>query len=206
MTPGARLWHWLAAPLAGIVIGPLPATVIAEEPPRPSPAMLLAVRKEADAPCDEPGTAPVPEHTLGTLLNTHTGEATVLSADEPSVERLSSLMADRVTASQVPVDPKLLELLRSLAGPRSPVKVEIVSGYRSWKLNELLRKKGRRVASHSQHSQGMAVDFRIEGMSTSELRKEIETSGWNGGVGYYPKRTDRFVHADTGPKRSWTGH
>lgn len=203
MTLGARLWHWIAAPLAGLVVGPLPATVIAEEAPRPSPALLLAVRK--DATCDEPGPEAAPKRTLGTLLNTHTGEATVLSDEEPSIERLSSLLADRVTASQVPVDPKLLELLRRIAGPRSPVKVEIVSGYRSWKLNELLRKKGRRVASHSQHSQGNAVDFRIEGMSTAELRKEIESSGWNGGLGYYPKSTDLFVHADTGPKRHWTG-
>lgn len=204
MNPGARLWHWLAAPLAGIIAAPLASSPIADEPCRPSPAQLLAVRKEASCD-DDPVAEAAPQRTLGTLLNTHTGEATVLSHDEPSVERLSSLMADRVTGSRVPVDPKLLGLLRTIAGLQSPAKVEIVSGYRSWKLNELLRKKGRRVASHSQHSQGNAVDFRIEGMTTANLRKLIDSGDWNGGLGYYPKNTDRFVHADTGPKRRWTG-
>lgn len=203
MAPGKLLWHWLAAPLAGIAIAPFPSSLIAHEPPRPSPSLQLAIRKAPD--CALPADEATQEPTLATLVNIHSGEAVVLSRHEPTMDRVASLLADRVTTSQTPMDPRLMDLLRELASDRAPVKIEIVSGYRSWKLNELLRKKGRRVASHSQHSEGKAVDFRIEGMTATQMRDAIEAAGWNGGLGYYPKSADRFVHADTGPKRKWIG-
>jgi len=84
---------------------------------------------------------------------------------------------------------------------RAP-RVEVVSGYRAPKYNLMLRKKGRQVARESQHTQGTAVDFRVHGVHTEALRDFVRGLRV-GGVGYYPRT--RFIHADTGKVRYWTG-
>jgi uncharacterized protein YcbK (DUF882 family) len=195
----------LVGPVTAALIAPLAASEIAEEPARPTSSMGLSFRKEQPIEQQDSAESALVS-TLGTLFNTHSGEAVALSKTEPTAERFASLVEDRVTGSRETMSPALLELLRALAEERAPARIDIVSGYRSWKLNEHLRKKGRRVASHSQHSLGNAMDFRIEGMSAKHLRLAIEASGWNGGIGYYPGAADRFVHADAGPKRTWIGH
>jgi uncharacterized protein YcbK (DUF882 family) len=94
-------------------------------------------------------------------------------------------------------------------GTAAPPRIELVSGYRSPKLNEILRKKGHHVASHSQHSKGHACDFRIvpqgatKALDPRVVEKEIRALGWDGGVGVYPTQGDWFVHADVGPNRRW---
>jgi uncharacterized protein YcbK (DUF882 family) len=191
----------VAGPVAVAFLAPFASVEIAQEPTRPTPSLGLAWRKDCSVDDAEPRTLPL----LGTLLNAHSREVAVLSESEPTAERFSALLEDRVTGSRREMDPKLIGLLREVAGGRAPIRVEIVSGYRSWKLNEQLRKKGRRVASHSQHSLGEAIDFRVQGMTTAQLRKAIEDAHWQGGIGYYPKSSDRFVHADAGPKRKWIG-
>jgi uncharacterized protein YcbK (DUF882 family) len=141
--------------------------------------------------------------TWATLINVHTGEAMPLSSAEPSLDRFCEALADRATASRAPLDPRLLELLRQVALRHPGARIELVSGYRSPKLNEMLRKKGHRVASHSQHSLGHAVDFRIIGLTPSQMKQTILRAGWEGGIGQYDKSSDLFVHADVGPKREW---
>jgi len=141
--------------------------------------------------------------TWATLFNVHTGEAMPLSSDEPTFDRFCDALADRATGSKAMLDPKLLELLRQVALQNPGARIELVSGYRSPKLNEMLRKKGHRVASHSQHSLGHAVDFRIIGLTPSQMKQAILKSGWEGGIGQYDKSSDLFVHADVGPKREW---
>lgn len=149
---------------------------------------------------------------LGTLVQTHTDERVPLDASSPSAERFASLVSDRITGERHALDPKLLELLRSLARRHPAARFELVSGYRSPKLNEMLRKKGHHVASHSQHSLGHAVDFRIvidpasgRGVDPRVLEREIRELGWTGGVGVYTLATDWFVHADVGKLRRWAG-
>jgi uncharacterized protein YcbK (DUF882 family) len=151
---------------------------------------------------DELDRAPALE-TWATLFNVHTGEAIPLSSAEPSFARFSDTLSDRTTASKKSLDPRLLELLRQVALRNPGARLELVSGYRSPKLNEMLRKKGHRVASHSQHSLGHAVDFRIIGKTPAEMKKEILKVGWEGGIGQYDGPSDLFVHADVGPKREW---
>lgn len=151
---------------------------------------------------------------LATLVQTHTDERVLLDETSPPAERFATLLADRVTGEAHDFDPKLLDLLRALAkkhGEKGPVRIELVSGYRSAKLNEMMRKKGRHVASHSQHSLGHAVDFRLvvpgdeKAMDPRVLEREIRELGWVGGVGTYPSKDDWFVHADVGPNRRWGG-
>jgi uncharacterized protein YcbK (DUF882 family) len=122
----------------------------------------LGAKKGEPLEAGEPEAPPL----LATLVQTHTEERVLLDRESPSSVRFDALLADRATATAAPLDPRLLALLRALAAKLgSPdaglPSVELVSGFRSPKLNEMLRKKGHHVASHSQHSLGHAVDFRI---------------------------------------------
>lgn len=203
--PGrSALRHLLPGALAGALVGPLVSYPIAIEPGRPAQAPNLAVRKGHDAAKDG-ATPAAPIVTRGSLVNLHTGEIVVLSDDEPTQDGFSRLVRDRVTGDAVEMAPRLLLLLRSLAPDDRAVRIEIISGYRSWKLNEMLRKKGHNVADHSQHCLGKAMDFRLEGMSSKELANAVEALKWKGGLAHYPGDTDRFVHADVGPNRRWRG-
>ena len=167
----------------------------------------LAKGKEGGAPegTEDPGPL------LGTLAHIHTNEHLPLTASEPTDARFTSFLADHVTDSTEPIDPRLLGLLRKLAVAHPDARFEMVSGYRSAKLNESRRKKGRHVASHSQHSLGQAVDFRVvpkgatRGVHPRALEKEIRDLGWDGGVGVYTLESDWFVHADVGKNRRWSG-
>ena len=179
----------------------------------------LASKKAASVTrVDPPNTAvevttpqPEPPPLLATLVQTHTDERVILDDVAPSQERFSALLADRVTGERHAFDPKLLDLLRALAKRHPAARIELVSGYRSAKLNEMMRKKGHHVASHSQHSLGHAVDFRIvhggaeRGVDPRILEKEIRDLGWEGGVGVYTLSSDWFVHADVGKNRRWNG-
>jgi uncharacterized protein YcbK (DUF882 family) len=152
---------------------------------------------------------------FATLVQTHTDERVLLDAESPSEARFSALLHDHVTGGKRPLDGRLLDLLRRLAEKHATngeaVRIELVSGYRSEKLNEMLRKKGHHVASKSQHSLGHAVDFRIvlpgaeKGVDPRQLEREIRELGWKGGVGVYLLESDWFVHADVGPQRGWYG-
>jgi uncharacterized protein YcbK (DUF882 family) len=146
---------------------------------------------------------------LATLDQVHTGERVALDPLSPSEERFDELVADRITGEKHPLDERLLMLLRALAAHYPGSRIELVSGYRSPKLNEMLRKKGHHVASHSQHSLGHACDFRIvppgelKALDPRLVEGEIRALGWDGGVGVYPARDDWFVHADVGRNRHW---
>jgi uncharacterized protein YcbK (DUF882 family) len=159
-----------------------------------------------------PSQSPEPLPLLATLVQTHTDERVPLDDATPTQDRFSALLADRVTGERHDFDPRLLGLLRSLARNHLGARIELVSGYRSAKLNEAMRKKGHHVASHSQHSLGHACDFRIvlagesRGLDPRVLEKEIRDLGWDGGVGVYPLTSDWFVHADVGANRRWNGN
>ena len=162
-----------------------------------------ATRKEASSSDARASAGPVP--TWATLFNVHTGEAIALSADDPSTASFDHVLRDRTTGTVAPLDSRLLELLRQVARRHAGARIELVSGYRSPKLNEMLRKKGHHVASHSQHTLGHALDFRVVGLSPRELAAEISGLGWEGGLGRYNQPSDAFVHADVGCKRAWLG-
>ncbi len=163
----------------------------------------LASKK--DALEDAPPAFPL----LATLDQVHTGEHLVLDAQSPTQAEFDALLADRVTGGWHALDGRLLELLRALGAQHPGARIELVSGYRSPKLNEMLRKKGHHVSSHSQHSLGHACDFRIvppdqdRALDPRQVQREIRELGWTGGVGVYPTKDDWFVHADVGRTRHW---
>jgi uncharacterized protein YcbK (DUF882 family) len=163
--------------------------------------------KPEGAPEDDGDVGSFP--LLSTLDQVHTGERIALDAQWPSQERFDALLSDRVTGAKHAIDGRLLLLLRALAAAHPGGRIELVSGYRSPKLNEMLRKKGHHVSSHSQHSLGRACDFRVlaagdeTGLDPRALEREIRALGWDGGVGVYLSKDDWFVHADVGRNRSW---
>jgi uncharacterized protein YcbK (DUF882 family) len=198
-----------ALALASVAASAVSAPTTSERPspkaPRVESSLGLATKKGGDEPAAE-------RPLLATLAQLHTDERVMLDADEPPALRFDGLMSDRVTGTSHALDPRLLGLLRAVAtrfGKDGAVRIELVSGFRSPKLNELLRKKGHHVASHSQHSLGHACDFRVvpvgatTGLDPRLLEKEIRALGWDGGVGIYPTKADWFVHADVGPNRRW---
>jgi uncharacterized protein YcbK (DUF882 family) len=143
--------------------------------------------------------------TPATLVNVHSNESLALDERSPSDERFSRLLPDRTSGEMRRFDPRLLGVLRRIAARHPGVRIELVSGYRSPKFNEHLRKKGHRVASHSEHSRGHALDFRVEGLSPAQVVAEVRAQGWSGGVGRYDGAGDRFVHVDVGRNRFWMG-
>ena len=196
------------ARLGAMLLVAAPTTTISapggpREPEVPRQSQGLADRK--GPPVDGDDDPPM----LAMLDQVHTGEHVMLDPDSPTQARFDALLSDRATGEGRPLDPRLLGLLRTLAARHPGSRIELVSGYRSWKLNEMLRKKGHHVASHSQHSLGHACDFRIVppgdevGIDPRALEAEIRKLGWDGGVGVYPTKGDWFVHADVGRNRSW---
>jgi len=191
------------ATVLAAVLASLPFTSpLAADRALPRDGVSLARRKDRAPAAEEPAAIA----TLGTLYNTHTFELVPLSETEPSADRFSDLCADKALGAKIDLAPPLLALLRTLARAHPGARIDIVSGYRSAKRNEMMRKKGRHVASHSQHTLGNAIDFRIDGLSPGKLVAELIALKWPGGIGFYPGRRDRFVHVDTGPKRRWSGH
>ena len=141
------------------------------------------------------------------FYHTHTGETLDVvyrEGDEYLPGALGSVDAflrDFRTGEAYPIDPQLLDQLHDLRmalGTTS--RVEIISAYRSPKTNNMLRGKSNGVAKRSLHMQGRALDIRLTGVPTQNLRAaalELQS----GGVGYYPK--SGFIHIDTGRVRRW---
>jgi uncharacterized protein YcbK (DUF882 family) len=77
---------------------------------------------------------------------------------------------------------------------------EILSGYRSRRTNEMLRRKSRGVAKDSYHMKGMAVDVKLKSRSVGQMFRAASACS-AGGVGRYSR--SNFVHMDCGPVRTW---
>lgn len=122
---------------------------------------------------------------------------------DAALEEINSLLSDFRTGDRVEMDPKLLDLIwdvRESLG--SGGTYQIISAYRSPKTNEMLRNRSASsgVAKKSQHILGKAIDVRLEGVATAELR-DAAIRLQRGGVGYY--EASDFVHMDTGRVRRW---
>ncbi len=137
-----------------------------------------------------------------TLVNVHTHEAIVLdpAPSERERERVEWFLRDRTNWERHAISTLSLETLRASVLALGARRVEVVSGYRSDKLNEGLRKKGRHVAAHSQHVLGNAIDFRLIGVPTAQLHAWA-TRFHQGGIGYYQR--SGFIHVDAGRRRRW---
>ena len=121
-----------------------------------------------------------------------------------ALDRLDYYLRDYRTGDVHQYDPRLFDLLheltRSLGRPYA--EINVVCGYRTPSTNEFLRSRSVHtgVAQHSLHMQAAAIDIRLPGVPTSQLR-DAAVALHLGGVGYY--RASDFVHVDVGRVRRW---
>jgi uncharacterized protein YcbK (DUF882 family) len=143
------------------------------------------------------------------LLNTHTGELLDTlyyrdgDYDAAEIGRLDWLLRDHRSGDVLAMERKLYDLLHDLSqAARVEPRYEIISGYRSPATNAKLAEKSDGVSSKSLHMQGRAIDVRLTGCPTADLR-DLALAKRAGGVGYY--QSSDFVHLDLGRVRSWSG-
>jgi uncharacterized protein YcbK (DUF882 family) len=111
------------------------------------------------------------------------------------------VLRDHRTDEIKPIDPQLLDLLYAISGElECSHPFDVISAYRSPTTNAYLRFMDRRVAEHSFHMDGKAIDLRIPGWASQTVRR-VAVDLRLGGVGYYPRAN--FVHVDVGPVRYW---
>jgi len=148
-----------------------------------------------------------PSHKVLDLYNTNTGDKLKLTYFEQgqyvkgALEEISYLFRDFHTGDVHHIDTALLDQLYDLKKNLDVNKpFHVISGYRSPFTNAYLRQQSHRVAKHSLHMEGRAIDIRIEGLETRIIRNAALAMR-RGGVGYYPYAN--FVHLDTGDFRTW---
>ncbi len=139
------------------------------------------------------------------MYNIHTGESLDIKYydsgiyDPKGLDEINYFLRCHYTDDVKDIDIGVLDFLYGIKETVGKDKeVQIISGYRSEKYNRYLRSLGRNVSRNSLHLLGLALDFRIPGISNDKLSK-IARAFHAGGVGRYPE----FVHIDTGPVRNW---
>lgn len=155
----------------------------------------------------KPTAAALPPYRRLPVQNEHTGEALDVVYFSDGLYHLEALaeidhfMRDWRNDQTTRIDPNVLDLLAEVHEKlETATPFQVLSGYRSPETNEMLRKRGRRVAKNSLHMHGMAIDFYCPNRSVKKVRNTAK-SFKAGGVGYYPR--SGFVHIDTGPIRYW---
>ncbi len=175
---------------------PRPPKKIAHTPSRAEADKLDAsLRKRIGKP-------PAPIVTLHNIWTQETLAVDVKPGATLDAATLDTFLRCHFTNHEAQMDPRLVGVLVGAAIKLKAPRIDIVSGFRSPKFNLMLRKHGHEVARDSQHTYGHAVDFTIPGVGTNAILAYVK--GLNlGGAGFYPESA--FVHADTGPVRTWVG-
>jgi uncharacterized protein YcbK (DUF882 family) len=157
----------------------------------------------------ESGFPAAPEYRLR-FYHTHTGErldVVYRRGDQyvpQALDKLDHFLRDHRTGNVRHFDPRLFDLLYDLTASLgdSGGEIDVICGYRTPWSNEFLRTRSAHtgVAQHSLHMEAEAIDIRLPGIPTSELR-DAALRLHRGGVGYY--RSSDFVHVDVGRVRQW---
>jgi uncharacterized protein YcbK (DUF882 family) len=146
-------------------------------------------------------------HKTLALQNTTTGDSLSVTYFEKgrylpdALDEINYIYRDHLTDEVHPVDVALLDQLHDLQSTLGVKRqIHVICGYRSPFTNAHLRRNSRGVARNSLHMQGRAIDIRIAGVESRNIR-DAALSMARGGVGYYPG--SNFVHLDTGDFRTW---
>ena len=118
------------------------------------------------------------------------------------IAELDHFLRDHRTGGEKDYDLKEFDLLHDLLVKlgRPDGEIDIVCGYRTPWSNNYLRQHSNGVAEHSQHMEAKAIDIRVPGVSSAQVR-DAALSLHRGGVGYYAQ--SNFVHVDVGRVRRW---
>lgn len=118
------------------------------------------------------------------------------------IHELDHFLRDHRTGAVHHYDPRVFDVLHDLVAAvgEPDAEINIICGYRTPWSNHFLRSRSRAVAKHSLHMKAMAIDIRLPGVDTAELRDTALTLH-RGGVGYYQR--EDFIHVDVGRVRRW---
>jgi uncharacterized protein YcbK (DUF882 family) len=143
-----------------------------------------------------------------TFFNVHTGERLRVryrddagNYDLAALDEVNHILRCHHTGEVSTIDVRMLEHVNLVhKSVYTTEEIHVISGYRSPQYNAQLVKRSRRVAQHSLHIEGQALDFYIPGVEIPELRHAALKLQY-GGVGVYPRK--KFIHLDCGPFRTW---
>lgn len=131
--------------------------------------------------------------------------------DASAYEQICHLLRDVQANQMARIDPQLIDTLWAAQafcrryGIQAPL--EITSGFRTVQTNSRLIEKGIPAARQSLHTRAKAADFKLNGLHPERLGALVQ--GFKaGGVGFYFRIGSNgggWIHADTGPERSWMG-
>lgn len=139
-------------------------------------------------------------HTKETITVTYKVDGKYVSA---AMKKINHIMRDwRRNESRV-MRKDLIDLMWEIHNQLGSKKaIYLISGYRSRKTNNKLRKTRGGQARFSRHILGMAADIHFPDIPVRELRDSALIRE-RGGVGYYPTSGLPFVHVDVGRVRHW---
>jgi len=143
-----------------------------------------------------------------TFFNVHTNERLRVryrddagNYDLAALDEVNHILRCHHTGEVAAIDVQLLEHVNLVHKTVNGTgEIHVISGYRSPEYNAQLVKRSRRVAQHSLHIQGQALDFYVPGVRLREIRHAALKLQY-GGVGFYPRA--KFIHLDCGPFRTW---
>lgn len=146
------------------------------------------------------------------ITNAHTGERVALrfasngDYDRRALRQLNWVFRDWRQDKSPEIDPRVYWALAAISGAARADghsgQLTLLSGFRTKRTNNMLRREGTGAASNSYHLRRRAADIRLAGVEAGEVADYAE---WLqiGGVGRYPG--SKFTHVDSGPIRTWNG-
>lgn len=152
-----------------------------------------------------------PDRSLA-FYNTHTHETLDVTYWESgrynngALDAVNWHLRDHRREEEASISRELLNFLHDIKAelrsryPDQDIVFHVISGYRSPKTNAMLRAGGGGQAKKSRHMHGDAIDIRVPGVDSADIR-DIAWCMQRGGVGYY--RGSDFVHVDTHDIRFW---
>lgn len=142
------------------------------------------------------------------LRSIHTGEEMnlvvpkSLNVSNSAIAKFNHICRDWRYNQAQNMDRGLVQILAKICdeskGDIRSISVEILSGFRTQRTNEMLRRRSAMVAKNSFHKLGKALDFRLPGIDLSQTKTSADRYAY-GGLGVYKN----FIHIDTGPQRRW---
>jgi uncharacterized protein YcbK (DUF882 family) len=175
-----------------------PATAAAAVPAPGAPKAAAKTTSAAKATAKTPRKPKAPKNPPVVLYTVNHKETLPLRLRDAqgkpvkgNQKRFDRFLRCHHTEAKHAMNPRLMRLLYQTGRHWPGKRLEVVSGFRSPKVAK---------NPHSPHMKGLACDFRVEGVKTTELRDYLRKTFDKVGVGYYPNST--FVHLDVRKDRS----
>ncbi len=119
--------------------------------------------------------------------------------DEAGLRRINALFRADFSDPQERMSLRFIEVLDAVQDRLQGGSYSLKSGYRSPRLNNSLRSKGKLAAQSSMHMEAAAGDLILAGVDSAQVFDFVKSLDCCG-IGYYH---GRHFHLDTGPSRYW---